>query len=55
MIRIASYFDVETDNEKVAYTLVDAMLTRGWDEPFFRDRRVRYAGSDKPGVDKTEG
>ena len=48
MIRITAYFDVDTDNQKVAYTLVDAMLKRGWDEPFFRDRRIHYAGADKP-------
>jgi hypothetical protein len=48
MIRITAYFDVETDIPSVAYTLVDVLLKRGWEEPFFRDRRIKYAGSDKP-------
>ena len=47
MIRVKAYFDVETDNTAVAYTLVDMMLKRGFDEPFYRDRRIRYAGADK--------
>ena len=48
MIRITAYFDVDTDNKKVAYTIVDCLLKKGWDEPFYRDRRIRYAGADKP-------
>ena len=48
MIRITAYFDVDTDNKKVAHTLVHCLLKKGWDEPFYRDRRIRFAGVDKP-------
>jgi len=48
MIRITAYFDVDTDNKKVAYTLVRCLLKKGWDEPFYRDRRIRFAGLDIP-------
>ena len=44
MISMAVRFEIDTDNPKVAYTILDVMLTKGWDEPWFRDRRVKYKG-----------
>lgn len=44
MINIIACFKVDVDNEKVAYTLVKAMLEHGWDNPEFRDKRVRFMG-----------
>lgn len=44
MISMAVRFEIDTDNPKAAHTILDVMLTRGWDEPWFRDRRVKYKG-----------
>ena len=44
MISMAVRFEIDTDNPKVAHTILDVMLTRGWDEPRFRDRRIEYKG-----------
>lgn len=48
MINIIACFKVDVDNEKVAYTLVKAMLEHGWDNPEFRDKRVRFMGVRGP-------
>ena len=44
MISMTVRFEIDTDNPKVAYTILNTMLTRGWDEPWFRDKRVEYKG-----------
>ena len=44
MAKLTAEFEIKTDSYKVAYTILDMMLSRGWDEPAFRDDRVGYIG-----------
>jgi len=44
MVTLTARFEINTDSHTVAHTILDMMLTRGWDEPFFQDKRVEYKG-----------
>ena len=44
MVTLTVKFDINTTSYKVAYTILDTMLTRGWEEPWFRDKRVKFLG-----------
>jgi hypothetical protein len=44
MVKLTAKFEFKTESYKVAHTILDMMLSRGWDEPAFRDDRVGYIG-----------
>ena len=44
MVKLTANFEIKTESYKVAHTILDMMLSRGWDEPAFRDDRVGYIG-----------
>jgi len=44
MVKLTVKFEINTNSYKVAHTILEMMLTRGWDEPGFRDKRVKYKG-----------
>jgi hypothetical protein len=44
MVKLTVKFEINTESYKVAHTILEMMLTRGWDEPGFRDNRVKYKG-----------